>query len=72
MLSSRSDSSVASKEFDDPDLLLNRGTVLDELGEYHLERGGVLLLHKEQHVLACDQAKGLLDDFQTLKEAGPG
>ena len=37
MFGSRSDASVASKEFDDTDLLLDRGTVLDELGEYHLE-----------------------------------
>jgi hypothetical protein len=37
MFRSRSDASVASKEFYDTDLLLDRGTVLDELGEYHLE-----------------------------------
>jgi hypothetical protein len=71
MFGPRSDASIASQEFDDTDLLLYGGTVLDELGEYHLERGGVLLLHKEQHVLASDQTKCLLDDFKSFKEASP-
>ena len=71
MFGPRSDASVACQEFDDTDLLLDGGTVLDELGEYHLERGSVLLLHKEQHVLASDQTECLLDDFQSLKEARP-